>query len=634
MSPKAETFQFQAESRQVLDLMIHSLYTNKEIFLRELISNASDALDRLRFEALTHPEFTSAEEPLEITIEADPKERTLTVRDNGIGMSREDLIRNLGTIAKSGTRELLEQMKSEPSSDIVGSLIGRFGVGFYSAFMVADRVTVVSQKAGESNATQWESTGDGEFTLEDGSRPGRGTTVVLHLKPVDPDAGIEDYTAKWVITRIVSRYSDFVSYPIRFKEIGGEAEKAEDRPLNSMKPIWTRAKSEVSDDDYKEFYKHLSHDWHEPLRTWPYKAEGINEYQALVFLPSEAPFDLYYPGFKWGLHLYVRRVLIIENCEELLPRYLRFVRGVVDSADLPLNISRQRLQEDRHIAQIRKWLTKRILESLEDMAKKDNETYLKFWNQFGRVLKEGISFDFDNKDRIVPLVLFASSADSEKLTNLREYVDRMKPGQEHIYYLTGETRGVVDNSPHLEAFKERGIEVLYLTDPVDELAVEALHEFEGKALKSVGKGTVELGTEEEKEQASKALKEESEKYASLMQFLQRKLDAFVKEVRLSSRLTSSPACLVAGEMDYSPNLERLLKASQMNAPKQKRILELNSKHDVLQRLYSRFEQDRSDPLLEEYADILLGSALLAEGSPLHDPQKFNQAVVDLMKRGL
>ncbi len=459
MSSNVETFQFQAEARQVLELMIHSLYTNKEIFIRELISNASDAIDRLRFEALSNPELIGEDDRYEIVIESDPKAKTLTIHDNGIGMSREEVITHIGTIAKSGTRDLLEKMKESKSPDAAASMIGQFGVGFYSAFMAADLVTLVTRRAGETHATRWESTGDGTYTIAEGHRFSRGTSITLHLRKFEEDDQVEDFTDKYVISRIVQRYSDFVTHPIRFKEKDG---KADDKPLNSMKPIWTRPRTEVTEDEYKEFYKHISHDWSEPLKSWSYRAEGRSEYQSLLFIPSQAPFDLFQQTGKFGLHLYVRRVLIMEHCEDLLPSYLRFVRGVVDSADLPLNVSRQRLQEDRHIAQIRKWLTRKVLDSFEDMLKNEAETYSKFWKNFGRVLKEGAGFDFDNKDKLLHLYLFESSNDPEKLTTLADYVSRMKPDQKSIYFLTGPSRRAVENSPHLEAFRAKGYEVLFL----------------------------------------------------------------------------------------------------------------------------------------------------------------------------
>ena len=618
MTTNMETFEFQAEARQVLDLMIHSLYTNKEIFLRELISNASDALDRLRFEALSKPELIGPDEKLEISIESDPKARTLTINDNGIGMSRDEVIANIGTIAKSGTRELLQTLRERKSADMLTTLIGQFGVGFYSAFMVADRVTLLTRRAGEEKATQWESTGDGTFTIVETSKFTRGTSIVLHLKKFGDDAEVEDFTDKWVIEGIVKRYSDFVAYPIIYRDKEG---KEAAKTLNSMKPIWTRPRSEVTDDEYKEFYKHISHDWNEPLVTWSFRAEGRAEYQALLFIPAQAPFDLFHATGKFGLHLYVRRVLIVEHCDELLPGYLRFVRGVVDSADLPLNVSRQRLQEDRHITQIRKWLTKKVLDSLEEMQTKNSEKYVAFWKQFGRVIKEGPSFDFDNKDKLLSLCLFESSADPNKLTTLTDYVSRMKSEQTAIYYITGPSRRAVENSPHLEVFKDKGYEVLYMVDPVDEMLAQWLPEYEGKKLKSIAKGITDLGGEMD-------LKDKQQEFSKLMDSLQKKLDDRVKEVRLSARLTSSPACLVVSEHDVSPNLEKLLNQMKGETTKQKRIMELNPNHEIISKMRERTD----DAMLDDVAEVLYGYALLAEGSELLDPLKFNQAVMRVLAK--
>src|SRR6185295_7696633 len=562
-----ETLQFQAETKQLLDIMIHSLYSNKEIFLRELISNASDALDRLRFEALTRPELLEGEEKLEIRLEADRQARTLTIHDNGIGMNREEVIANIGTIAKSGTRELVERIKQGESKQSIAELIGQFGVGFYSSFMAAERVVLTTRRAGESPAVRWESTGDGTYTIEEAEKPGRGTAITLHLKPEDKENGIDDFSDRWVVSRIVHRYSDFVSYPIILKaekdpeieDLAKEKETGEkpvmpleEKVLNSMKPIWTRPHSEVTQEEYKDFYRHVSHDWTEPLKVVPYKAEGRIEYQALLFIPSQAPYDLYYVASKPGLQLYVKRVQILEKCEDLLPQYLRFVRGVVDSPDLALNVSREMLQQDRFITLIRKGLTKKVLDSLEEMKEKDYDTYLKFWTEFGRAIKEGTSADYENKERLLELLIFQSSNDPEKFTTLKDYVSRMKEGQNEIYYLTGESRSQVENSPHLETFKEKGYEVLYLVDTVDELLTQSLHEYGGKKLKSAGKGTVALGSEEEKKQTEEELKAKEEQMKPLLEALQKKLDEHVKQVRLTNRLTSSPVCLVGAEHDYSP----------------------------------------------------------------------------------
>ncbi|MFP5260686.1 MAG: molecular chaperone HtpG [Blastocatellia bacterium] len=648
MATQIEQFQFQAETTRLLDLMIHSLYTNKEIFLRELISNASDAIDRLRFEALTNPELIT-DESFAIRLEADRAARTLTVSDNGIGMSRDEVINNIGTIAKSGTRELRERMRMGQPNEILAELIGQFGVGFYSSFMVADKVTLVTRRAGEQTATRWESTGDGHYALSSDERDVNGTTITLHLKPADPESGVEDYTDKWILSRIIRRYSDFVGYPIIFKDEREEPQKdesgkveeggkttivVEDKVLNSMKPLWTRPQSEVSDTEYAEFYRHISHNWDEPMEVIPLKAEGRLEYEALLFIPSKAPYDLFYHGVETGLRLYAKRVMIMEKCEALLPRYLRFLNGVVDSSDLPLNISRQMLQQDRHITQIRKWLTKKVLDKLSGMYETDKEKYLTFWGQFGRAIKEGVGSDHDNKEKIVSLLLFESSNDPEKLTSLKEYVGRMKEEQKEIYYLTGESRKVVENSPHLEAFREKGYEVLYLVEPVDELVVESLSEFDGKKIKSVGKGKVQLGSEEEKEQAEKELKQMEEASAPLLELIQKKLDAHIKQVRLSNRLTTSPVCLVGNEIDYSPQLERLLMKGKGGGPKQRRMMELNPKHEIFTKMQARFESNKEDPALGDYAELLLGYALLAEGSELPDPVQFNRLVSDLMVKTL
>jgi molecular chaperone HtpG len=644
-----ETLQFQAETRQLLDLMIHSLYSNKEIFLRELISNSSDALDRLRFEALTRPELLEGDEELKIRLEADRNLRTLTVHDNGIGMSREEVIANIGTIAKSGTRELVERIKQGESQQSIAELIGQFGVGFYSSFMAAERVVLVTRRAGETTATRWESTGDGTYTVEETEKPGRGTSITLYLKPEDKDNGIDDYSDRWVISRIVRRYSDFVSYPIILKaekdpeieDLAKEKETGEkpvmpleEKTLNTMKPIWTRPQSEVKPEDYNEFYKHIAHDWTEPLKVISYKAEGRVEYQALLFIPAQAPYDLYYVASKPGLQLYVKRIQIIEKCEDLLPQYLRFVRGVVDSPDLALNVSREMLQQDRFITLIRKGLTKKILDVLQEMKDREPDTYLKFWAEFGRAIKEGTSSDYENKERLLELLIFQSSNDPEKLTTLKEYVERMKEGQNEIYYLTGESRSQVENSPHLEAFKDKGYEVLYLVDPVDELLTQSLNEYGGKKLKSVGKGTVALGSEEEKKQTEEELKAKEEQMKPLLEALQKKLDTWVKQVRLTSRLTSSPVCLVGAEHDYSPQLEKLLQKGKTGGPKQRRIMELNPRHEILAKMSERFEKNQEDPVLDDYAQLLFGYGLIAEGGELPDAVRFNKAVADLMVRGV
>ncbi len=647
---EAQTYDFQAETRQLLDIVIHSLYSNKEIFLRELISNASDALDRLRFEALTHEGLIGDDDHLHIRLETNAEARTLTISDNGIGMSREEVIDNIGTIAKSGTRELMERLKENPNPEATAELIGQFGVGFYSAFMAADKVTLITRRADQDTAVRWVSEGDGSYSLEDTEKEGRGTTITLHLKPTDEENGLADFTSFHTLQDVVKKHSDFVAYPILTQHsreqpvkdeegepIEGKTETiVEEKTLNSQEPIWTRPADQVTDEEYAEFYRHISKDWNSPLDTLSLRAEGRIEYRSLLFFPEKAPFDLFYRDQQWGLRLYVRRVLIMDACEELLPVYLRFVRGIVDSSDLPLNISREMVQQDRHISQMRKWLTKKVLEHLTKLQSDDNEKYMTLWSQFGRVLKEGVSSDFENRDKLLPLLYFQSSHDAEKLTNLDEYIERMKDGQEEIYYLTGESRTAIESSPHLEAFVEKGYEVLYLSDPVDELMGQSVFEYQDKKLKSVGKGSVELGTEEEKKEAEKELEEKNKTHGDLMGRLQKSLDDHVKQVRLSTRLTTSPVCLVADEFDMSPHLEKLLRQTEgaSGMPSQKRIMEINPKHELLEKLQARFDADADDALLDEYAQLLLGYGLLAEGSDLPDPAAFNQLVAKLMVQGI
>lgn len=649
VSGSRETLSFQAETRKLLDLVIHSLYSNREIFLRELISNASDAIDRRRFEALTDPALAPKAEAA-IRIEADAEARTLTIADDGIGMSRSELVENIGTIARSGTRELVEKLKAAktaPDGHVPPELIGQFGVGFYSSFMVADRVRLVTRRAGEEGATRWESDGTGEFTIEDGTRSEPGTTIVLDLKPADKDAGLDDFTNEFSLKRVIRRYSDFVTHPVILKTSREESETdengqpkpdapkkrvVEEATVNSRVPLWARAESEIKEEDHAEFYRHIAHDWSEPLLHMGLKAEGRFEYQALLYVPGHAPYDLFYVGYEPGLQLYVKRVLIMERCEALLPRYLRFLKGVVDSPDLPLNVSREMLQDDRMIRAIQKGLVKKVLDTLTQLKANDAEKYGKFWSEFGRAIKEGVAEDFENKDKLTALLLFESSHHASDRTSLADYVARMKDSQREIFYLTGESRGQVEASPHLEAFRDKGYEVLYLIDPVDELLVQYLTEFEGKKLKSVGKGTVDLGDEAEREAKKEELEKQEEGLKTLLESLQKELDEHVKQVRLSTRLTTSPACLVGAEHDYSPQLEKLLQKGKGGGAKQRRILELNGEHPIVARLGQRFPE--AGPEIAEYAQLLFGYALLAEGSELPDPARFNRSVADLMVKTL
>lgn len=649
MSTANQILTFQAEANELLNLMVHSLYTDKDIFLRELVSNASDALDHLHFESLKHPELLEGNNILEIVIEVDPKSRTLTISDTGIGMSREELIRNIGTIAKSGTREIRETFRQVGSEAEQSELIGQFGVGFYSAFMVADKVTLITRRADETKATEWESVGDGTYTVRESAKPSRGTRICLSLKPVDKENGIGDYTDRWCVSAIVKKHSDFIQYPILIKEIGVEkpvvnqsrkddvidvVPETEAKPINSMKPIWDRPYAEVKSEEYAEFYKHVAHDWSDPLKTIHFKAEGTFEYKALLFIPKTAPYDLYHLAPNVGLHLFARRVMIMEKCEDLLPKYLRFVRGIVDAADLPLNISRQRLQEDRHITLIQRRLTRKLLDTFQQMFENEPEAYLSLWREFGRAIKEGVGTDYDNRDKLLPLLLFHSSFNPEKLTSLRDYVARMKPEQEHILYLTGESRHIVEHAPHLEAARENGYEVLYLIEAVDELLLQYLTEFDGKKLKSLGKGAISLLSGAEKEKAQKGWEQKQEEYRGLMDFLQKELSEHIKQVRLSERLTSSPTCLVVEEHDYSPMLERALHRGKEAGPKQKRVLELNPHHPLISRLRERHQENEANPILKSASGVLLGLALLVEGSQLPDPVQFNRAASEVLTRAI
>jgi molecular chaperone HtpG len=571
---------------------------------------------------------------LEIELAADSRARTLTVSDSGIGMTREELVLLIGTIAKSGTRELVEQLKAGPSTDAAATLIGQFGVGFYSSFMVADRVEIVTRKAGADTATRWESTGDGNFSLSEASRFRRGTDIILHLKPVDPENGLADYTSSQVLGALVKKHSDFVAYPIKLKDVKDGVPQW--TTLNSMKPIWTQAASEVGEASYAEFYRHLAHDWQDPLDRLSLKAEGRLEYQALLFLPSKAPFDLYYRDQEFGLQLHVRRVLIMDRCRALLPPFLRFVKGVVDAADLPLNLSREMIQQDRHIAQMRNWLSRKMLDHLAAMLSERRETYLKFWGEFGSVLKEGIPQEPEQRDRLLKLVLFPSSADPQALTTLEEYAGRMPEGQSSLYYVTAESRSVAERSPHLEAFRARGYEVLYFVDPIDEFLAQSVHDFEGKPLVSVARAGVEPGSEAERKEAEDARRSRETELRPFLAFLEQTLADTIREARVSSRLTTSPACLVAGEHDLSPGLERMLRhaSGKDEESAARRILEVNDAHEIVGKLRAMHAASPDDPALADAAHLLLGAALLAEGSAPLDPAALAARLTSLMNRAL
>jgi molecular chaperone HtpG len=625
-----ETHKFQAEVTELLRLMVHSLYSDKDVFLRELVSNASDALDKLRFEALTKPELVHGE--LGVRLEVDPEKRTLSVVDNGIGMSREEVLKNIGTIAKSGTKEFVEAVKSAKKSELPPELIGQFGVGFYSSFMVADTVTLVTRRAGETGATRWESSGDGAYTIAPAEREVPGTTVTLTLKPADPEQGLHDYTAPPVLRRIVKRYSDFVGYPIRLR--GPDAPKeGEDDVLNSMKAIWDRPKGEVSEEAYKDFYRHLSHDFSDPLCTIPVRLEGSIEAYALLYVPSKAPFDLYSPEMKRGLQLYVRRVFVMDECRELMPPYLRFVRGVVDAHDLSLNVSREILQKDRQIQIIRKQIVKRVLATLGDLRRDKPAEYRAFFAEFGPVLKEGFLAPDSDTDELLKLVL-AKSTFSDEGTSLEDYVARMKEDQNTIYFLAGPTHAAVAGSPVLERFTQKGVEVLLFSDPIDEVWLDRAPSFQGKQLQSAARGDIKLGSEEEQKKENEAIEAKEKEYADLLSRLRAELQAEIKEVRLSSRLTSSAVCLVGDEHDMSPRVLRMLEQLGQSAPPTKRILELNPSHPLVEKLQSVFKTNDKDPRIPRYAALLLGQAHLAESGELPDPAGFSKLVGELMLSGV
>lgn len=619
-----ETLGFQTEVKQLLQLMIHSLYSNREIFLRELISNASDACDKLRFEALHNGGLFENDAELNIRVSYDKAARTLTIADNGIGMSRDEVIANLGTIAKSGTREFFSRLSGDQQKD--ANLIGQFGVGFYSAFIVADRVTVVTRRAGETagQGVWWESDGGGEFSIEMVDKAARGTEITLHLRE-----GQDDLLDGHQLRGIIRKYSNHIVQPILMKKEewkeGANVILDEDETVNQASALWARPRNEITDEQYKEFYKHVGHDFDDPLAWSHARVEGRQEYTQLLYIPSHAPFDLWDRNTRHGIKLYVRRVFIMDDAEQLMPSYMRFVRGVVDSSDLPLNVSREILQESKDIEAIRAGCTKKVLGLLEDMAANDKEKYARFWGEFGKVLKEGVGEDFANKDKIAGLLRFASThADTpEETVSLADYIARMKDGQEKIYYVTAETFNAAKNSPHLEVFRKKGIEVLLFSDRVDEWALSYLTQFDGKQLVSVAKGGLDLGKLED-EAEKQAQEKEADEFKELTGKIKGSLGDRVKEVRVTHRLTDSPACLVADEHDMSSNLARMLKAAGQDAPVSKPILEINPQHPVVLRL--RAEEEGFD----DWAAVLFDQALLAEGGQLDDPATFVKRVNQLM----
>ncbi|HPI40392.1 MAG TPA: molecular chaperone HtpG [Pseudobdellovibrionaceae bacterium] len=625
-----QTQPFNAEIKQLLDIVIHSLYSHREIFLRELISNASDAMDKLKFQALTKPELVDSNHEYAIRLEPNKTEKTLKISDSGIGMSQEEVVEFIGTIAKSGTKafaQLSQEAKNNPE------LIGQFGVGFYSAFMVADKVILHTQKAGSSTGVLWESTGDGTYSIDEVPRAeGTGTTITLKLKNFESEEEVKDFTDDWVLKSLVKKYSDFISFPIKMKteklseKDEKESKEIVDETLNSQKALWLKSPSEVTADEYKEFYQHLTHDWSEPLKTVHYKAEGTMEFSSLLFIPSKKPWNFFSKDMEYGLSLYIKRVFIMENSKDLLPQYLRFVKGLVDSSDLSLNVSREILQQNRQVIQIRKNVVGKIFSTLKEMLQKDRPQYENFWSEFGPVLKEGLPSDPTQKEKLQDLLLFHTTQ-SDKMTTLEEYVERMKPEQKNIFFLTGDNLSQLQMSPYLEKLKQKGYEVLLWVDPVDEWVSDSLKEYKGKNLKSITEEKLDLETEEEKKQVEEKKKTWTEKFQPVIEGLKKDLSEHIKDVVVSDRLTETPACLVSGEHDPSHRMEQLM--SQINKDYKgsttKRILEINPEHAIFERLLTADETKRS-----EIAEVIYAQALLNEGTQLPDPVKFSKQLSKLM----
>ncbi len=624
---------FEAEVSQVLDLVINSLYSNKDIFLRELISNAADALAKLRFESLTNSALISDNEELKIAISLDPEAKTITIRDNGIGMNEQDLISHLGTIAKSGTKEFIQALKDNPNAGFNSDLIGQFGVGFYSAFIVAEDVKVISRKAGEQNYYLWQSQGKGKYEIEALAEADiekyklqdtkQGTTIILTLKDEEE---VNDYLSDWKIRSIVKKYSDFIEYPIKLETKDPETKEVLWEILNSQKAIWTRNKSEIKEEEYNEFYKHVSHDYHDPLTHIHYQAEGTNEFTALLYLPKKAPFDMFMPDNQKGLQLYINKVFISSEPELLAPQYLRFVKGLVDAKDLPLNVSRELLQQNPRVSAIKKNITKKILSELENLKKTKKEEYLSFFQEFGKVIKEGVHTDYANKEKILDLLLFQTTKTKDgEYISLQEYSDRAGLEAKNIYYITGDSRAELENSPYLESLCAKDIEVLFMTDAIDEWVVMSGAEFQSKQFKSVAKGEMELD-----EKAKEETNAKQEEHKDLLTKLESILEGKVAAVKFSDRLVNTLCCLVAGEHDISAHMERIYKNANQKLPESKRVLELNSNHKVITKLDEIFKADPDSPKLKDYADLIYGQALLLEGSKIDNLGRFTQLISELM----
>jgi molecular chaperone HtpG len=624
MTKQKETLSFQAEVKQLLQLMIHSLYSNKEIAVRELISNASDAADKLRFEALKKNDLYEKDSELKIWVDFDQDKKTITISDNGIGMSRDDIVKNIGTIAKSGTKEFLKKLSGDQAKD--ANLIGQFGVGFYSAFIISDEVTLESRKAGSKTGSRWVSKGDGEFTLETIEKKSRGTSVILSLKK-DAEEFLDEYRLK----EIIKKYSDHITLPIVMKKFefkdGKSIRTEEDEVVNDASAIWARNKKDIKQKEYEEFYKNLTYDQEPPLSVFHNRVEGNQEYVSLLFIPSKAPFDLYDRDKTQGVKLYAKRIFIMEANEKLIPQYLRFMKGVIDSSDLPLNVSREILQDSKALESIRSGTVKKILSALEEMAKKKPDDFKKFWSEFGLVLKEGPAEDFANKEKIAGLLRFASTFDESdaQSVSLSDYIGRMKPEQEVIYYITADSFLAAKNSPHLEIFNKKKIEVLLLGDRVDEWLMSNLPEFSGKKFQSIAKGDLDLGKLED-ESEKEAKKDIEEKSKTLVEKITKSLGDKIKEVKVTHRLTDSPACLVVGENDISGNLERILKAAGQNTPDIKPVLEINPEHALIKKLSAEKDQKAFD----EYSSVVFDQALISEGGQLEDPVGFVKRINELL----
>jgi molecular chaperone HtpG len=620
MTTDAQHMEFQTEAKQLLHLVIHSLYTHKEIFLRELISNASDALDKLRFESLTNTKLRDGSDELSIHIKLDKTAKTITISDNGIGMTRQEVIDNIGTIARSGSKAFLEKLTGDQKAD--SNLIGQFGVGFYSVFMVAAGVTLMTKRAGSDEpAVKWESKGENEFTITEGQRDHYGTDVVVYLKE---DESL--YSEEWQIRSLIKKYSDFIAFPIYLPD-----EKGTETVANESKPLWKRKPAEITDEQYEQFFKHSLGGFDAPFCTIHARAEGVMEYSYLLFIPQKiSPFELYNYERKHGVKLYVKRVFITDNCKELLPEYLRFIKGVVDSEDLPLNVSRETLQHNPMLEKMKKALIGKVLARLKEMAETDFDKYKIFWKEFGPILKEGLHSDPENKDKLLELVRFQSSmgASEDDLVSLKQYLDRMRQDQQDIYYIVGESRAIVEKSPHLEIFKDKSIEVLYLVDPIDEFVVQAIYDFQGKHLKSVTHGDLDLG--ELGKEEKKAQKKSESKFKKLTERIKNILSADVKEVRVTSRLKESPCCLVADEHEMSAHMEKLMKSMGQAVPEVKRILELNATHPIILNLNAIYEKNPLDEKLGEWVKLLLDQAQIAEGQMIKDPLAYTQRVNELL----